>query len=50
MEQLVRDEEIQLTEFYSEDELECDLIYFQHRLLQEAVAKRRLAGVCIILY
>ncbi|RHN38608.1 hypothetical protein MtrunA17_Chr8g0335051 [Medicago truncatula] len=27
-----------------------DLIYFQHRLLQEAVAKKRLAGVCIILY
>lgn len=43
MEQLVGDEQMQLTEFYSEDELECDLIYFQHRLLQEAVAKKRLA-------
>lgn len=48
MEQLVRDENMRLMEFYSEDELEGELIHFQYRLLQKAVAKKRLTGVCII--
>ncbi|XP_004515667.1 uncharacterized protein [Cicer arietinum] len=42
MEQLVRDENMRLMEFYSEDELEGELIHFQYRLLQKAVAKKRL--------
>lgn len=49
MEQLVRDEKVRLLEFYPEDELEGELIYFQHSLLQKAVTKKRLTGVCIIL-
>ncbi|CAI8597455.1 unnamed protein product [Vicia faba] len=42
IEQLVRDKNTQLFEFYSEDELETELLYFQHKLLQRAVAKKSL--------
>ncbi|XP_058754200.1 uncharacterized protein LOC131627372 isoform X2 [Vicia villosa] len=40
--QLVRNKNMQLLEFYSEDELETELLYFQHKLLQRAVAKKSL--------
>ncbi|CAL5202912.1 unnamed protein product [Lathyrus oleraceus] len=42
IEQLVKDKNLQLLEFYSEDELETELLYFQHRLLQRSVAKKSL--------
>ncbi|CAK8566289.1 unnamed protein product [Lathyrus sativus] len=42
IEELVKDKNLQLLEFYSEDELESELLYFQHRLLQRSVAKKSL--------
>uniref|UniRef100_A0A0R0JFD0 PHD-type domain-containing protein n=1 Tax=Glycine max TaxID=3847 RepID=A0A0R0JFD0_SOYBN len=41
MEQLVRARKMGLLEFSPQDELEGELVYFQHRLLQNAVAKKR---------
>ncbi|KAK7353135.1 hypothetical protein VNO80_18575 [Phaseolus coccineus] len=40
-EQLVRSKEMELSEFSPQDELEGELVYFQYRLLQNVVAKRR---------
>lgn len=48
MEQLGRDEKMRLLEIYPEEDLEGELIYFQYRLLQNEVAKKRLTGVCFI--
>lgn len=45
MEQLVRARKMGLLEFSPQDELEGELVYFQHRLLQNAVAKKRHIGV-----
>ncbi|XP_029126709.1 uncharacterized protein LOC109795723 isoform X2 [Cajanus cajan] len=41
MEQLVRARKMGLLEFSPQDELEGELVYFQYRLLQNAVAKKR---------
>ncbi|KAG5036295.1 Protein Jade-1 [Glycine soja] len=41
MEQLVRAIKMGVFEFSPQDELEGELVYFQHRLLQNAVAKKR---------
>ncbi|KAL2339843.1 hypothetical protein Fmac_007783 [Flemingia macrophylla] len=41
MEQLVRARKMGLLEFPPQDELEGELVYFQYRLLQNAVAKKR---------
>ncbi|XP_047179228.1 uncharacterized protein LOC124846061 isoform X1 [Vigna umbellata] len=40
-EQLVRTKKVELLEFSPQDELEGELVYFQYRLLQNVVAKRR---------
>lgn len=48
MDQLARDEKVGLWDFSPEDELEGELIYFQHKLLQNAVAKKRLTGVSFL--
>lgn len=45
MEQLVRARKMGLLEFSPQDELEGELVYFQHRLLQNAVAKKRHIGI-----
>ncbi|XP_027362202.1 uncharacterized protein LOC113869883 isoform X2 [Abrus precatorius] len=42
VEQLVMARKMGLSEFPPEDELEGELVYFQYRLLQNAVAKKRL--------
>jgi len=44
-EQLVRSKEMELSELSPQDELEGELVYFQYRLLQNVVAKRRHIGV-----
>ncbi|KAE9595938.1 putative chromatin regulator PHD family [Lupinus albus] len=43
MEQLVRAREMGVFEYSPEDEVEGELIYFQHRLLQNAVRRRQIA-------
>jgi len=43
-EQLVRTKEVELLEISPQDELEGELVYFQYRLLQNVVAKRRHIG------
>ncbi|KAK7351150.1 hypothetical protein VNO77_10384 [Canavalia gladiata] len=42
MEQMARAKKMEPSEFSPEDELEGELIYFQYRLLQNAVARKRL--------
>ncbi|KAK7282765.1 hypothetical protein RIF29_11801 [Crotalaria pallida] len=43
-EQLLRARKMELMEFSPEDEVEGELIYYQHKLFQDRVAKKRLTG------
>lgn len=47
MEQLIRARKMELLEIHPVDEVEGELIYYQHKLFQDRVAKKRLTGVSL---
>lgn len=48
-EQLVKAQKMGVLERCPEDEVEGELIYYQHRLLNNAIARKHFAGICIAL-
>lgn len=48
--QLVKAEKMGILEVSPEDEVEGELIYFQHRLLENAVARKHFIGLCTVLF
>lgn len=46
--QLVKARKMGILEVSPEDEVEGELIYFQHRLLKNAVARKHFTGLCTV--
>lgn len=46
--QLVKARKMGILELSPEDEVEGEIIYFQHKLLGNAIARKHFTGICII--
>lgn len=49
LEQLVKARKMGILDLSPKDEVEGEIIYFQNRLLSNAVARERFTGLCTIL-